>query len=62
MDNLENRKSATRKIAEPQQAKFVCKDIQHNPPTHIVYSPGTYEHRCPKCHRIIVFTVPEIAM
>ncbi len=34
-----------------------CYDLDHNPPTHIVYPPGTYEHVCPSCGKIIRFVV-----
>lgn len=29
--------------------KFPCHHPEHNPPTHIVLSPGIYEHTCPAC-------------
>lgn len=46
-----------RKIAESVP---VCRDRQHDPPTHMVLLPGTYEHECPSCKRVLTFTVPEI--
>lgn len=34
-----------------------CMDREHNPPAHIVLTPGVYEHTCPACGNKIVFTV-----
>jgi hypothetical protein len=34
-----------------------CRDTEHNPPSMMVLSPGTYEHECPSCGKKIVFTV-----
>lgn len=33
-----------------------CFDLDHEPPTHMVFEPGMYEHTCPSCKRKIVFT------
>jgi hypothetical protein len=47
---------ATRKIADAPAAS--CFDLQqHSPPTMQVFSPGTWEHTCPTCRRVVVFTV-----
>ena len=46
-----------KKIKEPEK---VCLNPEHNPPTHIVLSPGTYEHVCPGCGKKTVFEVPQI--
>lgn len=35
-----------------------CRHPDHDPPTHRVFEPGTYEHTCPACGRIVIFTVP----
>jgi hypothetical protein len=46
----------TRKIADlPKQ--LICKDPDHNIPTHQVFDPGTYEHECPSCERKFKFTI-----
>lgn len=60
-DNLENRKQATRKIAEPERQRL-CNDPQHNPPSMYCFSPGTYEHTCPACGVKKIFTVPQTTL
>jgi predicted RNA-binding Zn-ribbon protein involved in translation (DUF1610 family) len=35
----------------------VCKNPEHNPPSHIVLEPGAYEHTCPGCGHKTVFRV-----
>ncbi len=50
----------TRKIAElPRSMR--CRHPEHNPPTHMVFSPGVYEHTCPQCCATIRFTVGEVS-
>ena len=49
----------TRKIAEPTKSER-CLSSEHEPPMHMVYSPGTWEHICPQCGKKSVFTVPLI--
>lgn len=46
----------TRKIRDldPQQT---CRDPDHDPPKHMVYPVGVYEHTCPTCGKVTVFTV-----
>jgi hypothetical protein len=44
----------TKKIADDERP---CMDPEHDPPKHMVYRPGTYEHTCPGCSRKIVFRV-----
>lgn len=44
----------TRKIAEAQKP---CAHPEHNPPRHMVFRPGTYEHTCPACGFKTIFTV-----
>lgn len=44
-----------RKIKDPPARP--CNSPQHNPPNMIVLPPGTYEHVCPKCKKVIVFVV-----
>jgi hypothetical protein len=34
-----------------------CHDPSHNPPTHMVYEPGIWEHECPGCGEKRTFTV-----
>ena len=48
----------TIKIAEPP--KPPCNNPEHNAPTHMVWSPGTYQHTCPGCGESYEFTVPQI--
>lgn len=50
-------KEGTRKIAD---ASRPCFDPAHNPPSHCVFEPGTYEHVCPACGHITIFSVPAI--
>lgn len=47
----------TRKISEATSWSKLCKDPDHNPPSMIVYEPGQYEHVCPKCGKVQIFTV-----
>lgn len=49
--------SSTRKIKDFQDP---CLHPEHNPPSHMVYSPGIYEHICPGCGKRMEFTVPII--
>jgi hypothetical protein len=50
-------KMPTRKIAELTQEEL-CTHPEHNPPQHMVFSPGTYEHECPACGKKTIFVVP----
>ena len=34
-----------------------CLHPQHNPPGHMVYEDGVYEHVCPACGKVQRFTV-----
>lgn len=52
-----NKKGGLKKIRD---AKKICLSSEHNPPTQIVLSPGTYEHECPSCGHRQRFTVPNI--
>lgn len=38
-----------------------CFHYGHNPPTHMYYAPGSYEHICPGCGSKIIFNVPFIS-
>lgn len=40
--------------------KNACFSPDHNPPTHIVLSPGNYEHTCSDCGRVVYFSVPSL--
>jgi len=46
----------TKKIADlpPDET---CMNPEHNPPAHMVYRDGVYEHVCPGCGRKQVFAV-----
>lgn len=35
-----------------------CGHVEHLPPSHMVLEPGVYEHTCPGCGAMTVFTVP----
>lgn len=45
--------SKKRKPPEPP-----CRRPEHEPPMHMVYEPGIYEHECPGCGSKTMFTVP----
>jgi len=47
---------ATRKIADLPEEK-ICRHPEHNPPNHMAYEPGIYEHTCPGCGATGQFTV-----
>lgn len=51
----------TRKIRDitPQQG---CTDPEHEPPSHMVFTPGEFEHECPGCGKKTRFTVPLITL
>jgi hypothetical protein len=51
-------KGGLRKIKEPI---VPCLSNEHNPQSHMVYSPGTYEYTCPLCGNVTIFTVPLIS-
>lgn len=46
----------TKKIAEPPER---CRDPEHEPAKHRVYTPGVYQHTCPTCGAQVTFTVRE---
>lgn len=46
--------SPTKKIAD---APVPCFHPEHDPPSMMVFEPGTYEHTCPSCGKKVVFTV-----
>lgn len=61
-DNIQEHSSGLsglRKI-KSFEAKDICRSSSHNPPTHILLSPGEYEYSCPDCGQICRFTVPLI--
>jgi hypothetical protein len=47
-------KSGLRRIKD---AENPCLSPAHNPPSHIVLLPGTYEYICPSCGNRVEFTV-----
>lgn len=51
------RGAGTRKIADEDKP---CFHPEHDPPSHQVFAPGTYEHTCPACGRTIRFSVKGI--
>lgn len=50
------RRGGTRKIRDLPKAHF-CRHPSHNPPGHMVFQPGVYEHVCPGCGHTQIFTV-----
>lgn len=41
----------------------ICKDSEHNPPTHLYIPPGKgYKHVCPSCNRVVYITPPQISL
>jgi hypothetical protein len=46
----------TKKIADLPNPKK-CNDPEHEPPTMAYFSPGVYEHTCPKGGAVKRFTV-----
>ncbi len=44
----------TKKIADTPK---YCAHPEHDPPKHMVFQPGVYEHTCPACGRKQRFTV-----
>lgn len=49
----------TKRIDDAWEQPQQCKDPDHFPPRMMVFKPGTYEHTCPTCDHITVFTIPE---
>lgn len=49
----------TRKIADIRSQP--CLNPEHNPPSMMVFKPGTYEHTCPGCGSKTIFTVPYVS-
>ena len=54
----------TRRLPDPPEPKGGytrtrphCRHPEHDPPKMIVYKAGTYEHTCPACGHVTVFTV-----
>jgi predicted RNA-binding Zn-ribbon protein involved in translation (DUF1610 family) len=56
-EELSNEKSGLKKIKDADKP---CLSSEHNPPSHMVYSPGTYEYTCPSCGKVTIFEVPLI--
>ncbi len=42
------------KIAEAEKP---CYSAAHHPPSHMVYSNGTYRYTCPHCGKVTIFKV-----
>jgi hypothetical protein len=58
---IERKPGGLRKIKGGYEKEH-CISPEHNPPSHMVYEPGTYEYTCPACGKTIVFTVPSMMM
>lgn len=52
----------TRRIDDPEnpESQRRCRHPEHEPPMHMVFPPGLYEHECPGCGRKLVFRVDEM--
>jgi len=46
-----------RKIGEPNWPTAHCRDKDHRPAAMLVRPPGVYEHTCPACGKIVIFTI-----
>jgi hypothetical protein len=46
----------TRKVGEVDRL-ITCHDPDHDVSVYRYFSPGRYSHECPRCHRVIYFTV-----
>ena len=46
-------KGGYRKIAE-LDGKLTCSHPDHNPPMHVVLSPGVWEYECPACGKTTI--------
>lgn len=53
--NLPKKKGGTRKIAD--LTGNYCRHPEHNPPSHMVFPDGVYEHECPACGAVQRFVV-----
>jgi len=51
-----------RKIETVDWRQKPCYSNQHNPPSHMVYEPGTYEWTCPVCGQVTRFVIHQINM
>jgi len=54
----------TRRIDDDEDKSWKaepCYDRDHDPPSHMVWPPGTYEHVCPSCGKTVRFTVARIS-
>ena len=49
-----------KRISNNEWDEKPCLSPEHNPPTHIVLQPGTYEYTCPSCGKTVRFIVPSI--
>jgi|WetSurMetagenome_2_1015567.scaffolds.fasta_scaffold774547_3 hypothetical protein len=54
MPNINKIVGGTKKIKD---GPIPCTHPEHTPPSHMVFSPGEYEHTCPACGNKIRFTV-----
>lgn len=62
IDSGSYKKPNTVRIGDVPGKTEVCRDSEHNPPTHAHYKPGTYQHTCPSCFKQTIFVVPETTM
>jgi hypothetical protein len=51
---MEDRKTGTRKVGDIIRP---CVHPEHNPPMHMVYADGLYEHICPGCGKKSRFSI-----
>jgi len=55
--NQGSRNGGLKKVGE---VPVPCMHPEHEPPKHIVLSPGQYEHTCPACGKVSRFTVQRV--
>lgn len=47
----------------PLEEQKICRDLQHNPPSHMVIPPGQgYLHVCPSCQRQVKIFPQTVSM
>lgn len=50
------------KFDKKEKVKPPCNSSEHNPPSMMVYKPGHYIWRCPKCGKTTEFNVPLVTL
>lgn len=60
MDNLKQLEDWSKGGLKQLEKFNPCTSPSHNPPSHIVLTPGKYEYTCPQCGYKTIFIVPAI--